>query len=82
MAGGPRVGGGDGRDLHHCDRGLLVPRAGLHHQLTLESNFFVSVFWRRLVVHMFLEVTFVILFTVIVDCLFRQLGTFSRPEAV
>ena len=28
VAGGPHVGGGDLRDLLHCDRGLLVPTAG------------------------------------------------------
>ncbi len=28
VAGGPHVGGGDVRDLHHCDHRLHVPSAG------------------------------------------------------
>ncbi len=49
--------------------------------MSLTTHFFVSDFWRCLVVHMWVEVTFDILTTVIVAYLYREMGLVSRAKA-
>ena len=46
----------------------------IHRQLTPKTNFIVSDFGQWLVVRMRVEVTFDILITVVVACVFRELG--------
>ena len=47
--------------------------------MSLTTHFIVSDFWRRLVVHMWVEVTFEILTTVIVAYLYREIGCSIGP---
>lgn len=48
---------------------------------TPESNFAVADFWRWMVVHMWVEVTFEVFTTVIVAFMLHQMGFVSRPMA-
>ena len=49
--------------------------------MSLTTQFFVSDFWRCLVPHMWVEVTFDILTTVIVAYLYRDTGPVSKAKA-
>ncbi len=50
-------------------------------KVTPKSNFIVSGFWRWMVVHMWVEVTFEVFTTVIVAFLYREMGLVSKRSA-
>jgi nitric oxide reductase subunit B len=50
-------------------------------KVTPKTNFVVSDFWRWLVVHMWVEVTFEVFTTVIVAFLYREMGLVSKKAA-
>ncbi len=49
--------------------------------MTPKTNFIISDYWRWLVVHMWVEVTFEIFTTVIVAYLYREMGIVSKAKA-
>jgi len=50
-------------------------------KLTPKTNFIIADFWRWMVVHMWVEVTFEVFTTVVVAYLYREMGIISRSKA-
>jgi nitric oxide reductase subunit B len=50
-------------------------------KMTPTSNFVIADFWRWMVVHMWVEVTFEVFTTVVVAYLYREMGVVSRMKA-
>ncbi len=50
-------------------------------KMTPKSNFIIADFWRWMVVHMWVEVTFEVFTTVVVAYLYREMGIISRAKA-